>query len=42
MNLQSKAGNTDGKYWDREIETLSRDKLREIQEDRLKEKLVCI
>ena len=42
MNLQSKAANADGKYWDREIETLSRDKLRKIQEDRLKEQLMYV
>jgi len=42
MNLQSKPANADGKYWDREIETLSRDKLRKIQEDRLKEQLMYV
>lgn len=39
MNLQNKAKNANYKYWDRGIETLPRDKLKEIQEDRLKKQL---
>jgi len=39
MSLQSKVRNTDDKYWDRQMETLPREKLREIQEDRLREQL---
>jgi phenylacetate-CoA ligase len=39
MNFQSRPGNTDDKYWDRQIETLPREKLREIQEDRLRKQL---
>jgi phenylacetate-CoA ligase len=39
MNPQSRAGNIDDKYWDRPVETLPRNKLKEIQEDRLREQL---
>ena len=39
MNPQNKELNRDDRYWDRDIETISRDKLRGIQEDRLKEQL---
>lgn len=43
MNPQTKKPNReDDMYWDRDIETLSRDKLRSIQEDRLKEQLEYI
>lgn len=39
MNPQNKEPERDDRYWDRDVETLSRDKLRRIQEDRLKEQL---
>ena len=39
MNPQNKQPDRDNRYWDRNIETISRDKLRRIQEDRLKEQL---
>ncbi len=39
MNLEGQSESADSKYWDLEIETLSRKKLIEIQEDRLRKQV---